>query len=381
MTRRFALMIAVCILLLITVAPSCMAAPQVGVRMLSMAGAGVALADDGTAPFVNPAGISLVESTLTFEASGDPNLLPFLPALLRITAGNPSSEDYKTLITGGFSRPTAGLLASYNNRWYGVSLLAYGESNNEDFSGALAVMLTGAYQFEGALGAQFLSVGANAHLFKGVMASGRYDTQTQLMATDVTTVGGCAVDAALLLKVNDRMRIGVVGRNLWYAYEGKRTYRVTDMSNDSIIAESVLPCRFDWYDSVDMVPDDDQLLFVNDPSDYLVEPERITFDFGTAFKPFRSENITLALDFRGVRFVYDGLWSAVRFSAVCLGYEQIFGPLTLRLGMAVQNAGDAGMADFGGGLAYRTDAFTFNVGANWGEIRQLSIQAGFAWRL
>lgn len=379
MTRRFASMIAVCILLLLAVAPSCMAAPQIGVRMLSMAGAGVALADDGTAPRMNPAGVTLVESTFTFDASSDPTILQYLPALFRIASGNPTIEDCETILARGLYNPTAGLFASYCNKWYGVSLLAYGESN-ADCPAALAVTLTGAYQIEGALGARFLSVGANAHLFKGVIATGSYDTATQLMMTDVTSVNGYALDVGLLLKANDRLSIGLVGRNLWYAYQGLRTYRVTDMSNGDIIAENVAPVRFDWDDLNDYVPGDDNLLFRNDPYEIAPRPERITVDFGVAFKPFKSENITMAFDVQGIQFGYEYQWAILSFSSLNIGYEHVLGPFTLRLGAALPDSAGSLDIEFGGGLAYRTNAHTFGAGINWRAATGWNTQAGFAWR-
>lgn len=365
--KKSVLAVTLGILLVVAMAVPVLAAPMIGTRAMSMGGATIAVVNDGTAPYWNPAGMSLH----VFSFTGDTAIQTDLSALSDIWPAI-ESFDFQNLSTDSINQllqqcataigpeGISGNADSYlaiTTRWVGISAYGHGEASvynlaydsannvttgNVDIKGTGEIALSGSLRFKRIPVGEWLAIGLNVkqeYVYENLMAI-TYNGTDQIQTATISNAQGYAFDAGLMLQATKSLRVGATVRNLGWNVQGTTDTIQTNMTTGT-----------------------ETTLSSGEPYLY---PKPITLDLGAAFLPFKST--TIAADVHGINL--SDLSSTSEMS-VHLGAEQKLGPFALRLGAMtpVQNPDFT----FTGGVGYMGLIFKFDLGASY----QISTGLGY----
>ncbi|MGQ9778502.1 MAG: hypothetical protein ACUVRM_01315 [Bacillota bacterium] len=193
-----------------------------GARAMGMAGAYVAVADDGTAAYWNPAGIAqlkIFSITPSIGAAGDFSLLQSIIEGEEVPVGNT-----ELAVNGMF-----GLLF----RSFGISVLAdlnittQTEQNEQgeilNSQGEVEALATGMITLAHRFGNVF-AVGVNLKGFYGQGGSFDYSTSSNSYTETESLGTGYGLDVGALFKVGQLLRVGVNLENIYANINWEKTY-------------------------------------------------------------------------------------------------------------------------------------------------------------
>lgn len=349
-----------------------------GVRSLGMGGAYTAVADDASAPSWNPAGITQLSfaangtlgaqsslSTLMAVGAGlinttwawdqfdlaPENLLPWISNHLQYM-GQPLHDQQlgpEPVCLGGnlsvgVATPWVALTArtdaesTFSLVPAGTSFVPVGTS-----SAKATALLTGAFRTSAAaVGAEWLSVGVNLKAFYLVEGETTLDSVTNVYSLTLMQGQGLACDVGALLKLGKNVRFGAVLQDLiWW---GSGRYWVYE---DPIGSISGAAPTTDLWNPAAPAP---------------------TLSFGGAYSP-GDTGMTLALDLQRIKLPGTGTSDPASLNA---GFEQVYGPVALRLGTTFWLTQPSVYLQYSGGVGLRLGAFRMDVGAAFDRVNQLS---------
>lgn len=356
--KKSVLAVTLGILLVVAMAVPVLAAPMIGTRAMSMGGATIAVVNDGTAPYWNPAGMSLH----VFSFTGDTTIQTDLSALGNIWPAI-QNFDFQNLTTDSMSQliqqcassigpdGLSGSGDSYlalTTRWVGLSAYGHGEayvynvaydtttgtgSGQAEITSIGAVALTGALRFKHVPFGEWLAIGLNAkqvYVYNTSIAITGSGTD-QIMTATTSNGEGYSFDAGLMLQATSLLRVGATVHNLGWNVQGQSDETVTNLTTG--VETPASTSAFNYY-------------------------QPVTLDLGAAFLPFKST--TIAADVHGINL---SDFKSTSVMSVHLGAEQKLGPFAVRLGAMtpVQNP----EFTFTGGVGYMGLIFKLDVGASY----------------
>lgn len=335
-------------------------ASMIGPRAMAMGGAFTAVANDGTAPYYNPAGLSQLPWTITLGAgwfAPPPSLLQGVPTVFAIDWTAPF--DANTLQTIGNAMyanlegapmtvafdpyfgvvgPWAGLTAMANAR---IDLRTAPVPGGTGYLPIGKVTATGtaivsaALKFKDVLpGIEWCSIGLNAKALYVV------DVTTSLASTmytySLSTGWGYAGDVGLLMPLGDSIRLGVTARDLLWTVTGEKSTATTDFGSSITSPATTSP----W------------------------EPTKnATLDVGVAYMP-PGTGMTLAADLQGLTFSSQSPQSP---ASVHVGFEQVYTGVSLRFGAVFEQDTQGLLVTYTGGFGLGSKAFHFDLGLSYNQ--------------
>lgn len=291
---------------------------DIGARAAAMGGAYTAVADDGTAPYWNPAGITQIKYLTLTPAVG---LGGDFSSLFDILDG--TVTDFVEFETTGSA------MAGLTTRWVGFNYLAdfnaTGKGDSSDWQGTAWGQGFGVLTIAGTFGKN-LSVGINCKMMKAEY--GNVHAVTLGQGSFSADASGYFYDLGVLYKVNNSLKLGLMGRNL----AGNIKW-----NNSS-------------YETLGPVP----------PSEP-TPPEGLdkTYVAGLAYSPYKS--LVIAADFENIDAVNDDYDEFRRH----LGLEQalLWNSIKLRLGAFTKNDSYIRTA----GLGLKLGPILLDIGAQYAE--------------
>lgn len=351
------------ILLSVALAVPTMAAPLVGTRAMAMGGASTAVVNDATAPYWNPAGMALHKFALTSGLFGQTDVSALGPVF-----GSLGNIDFDQALSGSYDvileQLLAGLASSVSSdpmylklnmytgitcKWVGLTAFATGDGymsgqdvvvdpNTGNMTSGTATATsdavatanaTLALQFKRIPGIKWVSVGGS---LKAVAAASAdvtlsVDTTTgdQLVESTVGTATGFAGDAGLMVQIVDWARVGVVVKDIGWSAAGSLTTTYPDGTTSTS----------DWLS---------------------IRP--LTMNVGLGFFPIKG--MTLAADCQGINLTNISDTTGMTAN---LGFEQVLGPLALRLGGLAEFPGAEPLYTVTGGFGLKLGAFRWDLSA------------------
>lgn len=337
------------VILVVLMAIPALGAPLIGTRSMGMGGTAIATVNDGTAPYWNPAGLSLHKFALTSSTMGEASIAGFGQMFDLIggidwstvtdfeTAYQQLLNGMQTVLTSESLELNAGTYFGLTCKWvgltgYGVastSAIIDGTSGNiiVDAEASAAGMASAALSFKHVPGIEWVALGANVKAIAAFQAHSEIDPTTDTQVAGYTASGtGFAGDGGLMVQITEKFRAGVVVKDIAWNVSGTRT-------------------EYDGATSAWL----------------LVHP--MTLSLGAALFPVKG--MTLAADVQGINL---SEFSNTDFFSANLGFEQKLGPLFLRAGafMELPAGTPAFSVSAGAGLklwALRSDlAATYQIG-------------------
>lgn len=319
------------VILLVLMAIPALGAPLIGTRTMGMGGAAIATVNDGTAPYWNPAGLSLHKFALTSSTLGEASITGFGQMFDLIsgidwstvtdmqTAYQQLLSGMQTVLAGESLELNAATHFGLTCKWvgltgYGVaSTSAYidGTSGNAfvDVEASATGMASAALSFKHVPGLEWIAVGINVKAVSAFEANAELDGTGTQVGGYTASGTGFSGDAGLMLQITEKIRAGVVVKDIAWNFTGTTTDFVSSTATD-------------WL---------------------LLRP--MTLSLGAALFPIKG--MTLAADVQGINL---SEISNTDFFSVNLGFEQKLGPLCLRAGAFME-------------LPAGTPAFTLTAGA------------------
>lgn len=335
-------------------------ASMIGPRAMAMGGAFTAVANDGTAPYYNPAGLSQLPWTTTFGTgwfAPPPSLLQGVPTIFAIDwtasfdenmlrnignamfanlGGAPMNVAFDPYF--GVAGPWAGLTAMANTR---IDLHAAPVPGGPGYLPIGKVTATGtgivsaALKFKDVLpGIEWCSIGLNAKALYTV------DMTTSLASTlytySLSKGWGYAGDIGLLMPLGESIRLGVTARDLLWTMSGETSTGTTDFGSSITSPATLTP----WESS-----------------------KPATLNVGVAYMP-SGTGMTLAADLQGFTVSSQSLQSP---TSVHLGFEQVYTGVALRFGAVLEQDTQGLVVTYTGGFGLGSKVFHFDLGLSYNQ--------------
>lgn len=339
-------------------------ASMIGPRAMAMGGAFTAVANDGTAPYFNPAGLSQLPWTITIgtglqaaptamvaaasTAFGIDWTGPFDVTLLQ-AVGNAMQTDLSGLPLNLAFDPYFGVAGP----WAGLAVAAQARANMGTLPvpngtgfipvGQMTATGTGyvstAVKFKQVLpGIDWCSVGFNAKAFYAVEVTAALDVS--LYSYSISKGWGYAGDVGILMPLGKSMRLGLTARDLLWTINGGTSTQTTDFGSSITTPAATTP----WQ---------------------LSKP--VTVNAGLAYMP-PGTGMTLAADLQGFTLSSQSLQSP---TSVHLGFEQVYSGAALRFGAVLEQDSQGLLVTYAGGLGLGSKAFQFDVGLSYNRTDRL----------
>ncbi|HBE79385.1 MAG TPA: hypothetical protein DDW65_16670 [Firmicutes bacterium] len=307
--------------LIITCATTAWGAAAVGygTRAAGMGGAFTAVADDGSAPYWNPAGITQIKYVTFTPSFGAEGTYDIADDLIDTSSGLPefTNNSCDIMVTGylGITTRYVGI-----NAFVDVHGTVKTVSNEATYQGVGYGY--GALTLAGHLGDQW-AVGLNVKAVQAkTTGSTVYNNGTTPGTKSYANGDGIAYDIGILYQLNDNTRLGFMGRNILGSVDWKdgkmETYDPTDPTGTTVTDTKS-------YNPTEDIPK--------------------SYTLGIAYNPY--ESLTLAAD---VEMIDETGLNAVDQTRLHVGLEQtaLWNIIAIRLGAFTNKGEDAGYtAGFG----------------------------------
>lgn len=201
------------VIFLIMVTPIITLADEIGARAIGMGGAYTAIADDGSAPYWNPAGITLIKSSTFTSSFGEGGKYEKANDVIDISGLPVLTNNVFQLSSLNYF----GVNGNVNDTYFAINYLSDIEGNSTINSNTLSV-IGEKYEFKtltlaGNLGNQ-LKIGINAKTIQATIVESAEDPLGNGYKSS-STGDGMAYDIGILYLLNNKTRLGFMGRNIF----------------------------------------------------------------------------------------------------------------------------------------------------------------------